>query len=251
MAYKSGIDFWKKYGRILYNAEVGQNYYNATGQTKPVLRCNTIGRVTDTAVSWANGFFTLYNTTDKYTLIIIPAAPGFNNTLASYDSCGNFLTNVQGAFDIGSALYIPINNYLQPTLQRIQQYVPSSLNLTTLDVYLMQELCTYEFLALGSSDFCSLFTLNEWKSFQYTYDLFTYNGFSFGSQAGRALGLGLLQELLARLQNQFITVSNSSVNTTYDRSANTFPLGQKFYFDATHDFMLTGLVISYVIRLFS
>lgn len=44
-----------------------------------------------------------------------------------------------------------------------------------------------------------------------------------------------MQELLARLQNEYITVSNSSVNSSLDNNAADFPLGRPFYADFTHD----------------
>ena len=40
-----------------------------------------------------------------------------------------------------------------------------------------------------------------------------------------------MQELLARLTNQYITSSNSSVNTTFTDNAKDFPLGRPFYAD--------------------
>ncbi len=242
MEYQSGVNFWVKYGRLLYNAAPGQNYYNATGETIPQLRCNTIPRITDSAVSWANGFFALYNTSSKYTLLAMPAALGVNNTLASYYSCVNFLNTSYAIYNLAAALYYPIGNYLKDTVTRLSQYVPSDISLSAFDVFILQSLCPYEYGVFGSSDFCNLFTLNEWRGFRYAYDLYIYNGYSFGSPFGRALGLGILEELVARLTNQTIPISDSSVNTTFDGSTSSFPLGQLFYLDMTHDFMLVGFL---------
>jgi hypothetical protein len=47
----------------------------------------------------------------------------------------------------------------------------------------------------------------------------------------QAQGIGYVQELLARLKNQTITVSDTSVNATIDSDLSTFPLGQPFYLD--------------------
>jgi hypothetical protein len=120
--------------------------------------------------------------------------------------------------------------------------MPSGVNFTAHDAFIFQSLCTYEYFIFGQNDFCNLFTLTEWRGFSYTCDLYIYNGFSFGTPFGRALGLGVLEELLARLQNQTITVSDSSVNTTLDGNTNTFPVGQQFYLDMSHDFMIIGLL---------
>jgi hypothetical protein len=62
-----------------------------------------------------------------------------------------------------------------------------------------------------------------------------YYDYAFGNPTGRAQGIGYLQELLARLQNEYITSSNSSVNYTIDNNAAQFPLGRPFYADFTHD----------------
>ena len=85
------------------------------------------------------------------------------------------------------------------------------------------------------SDFCSLFTEDEWAGFEQTLDIEYYYDYAYGNPTGRAQGLGYLQELLARLTNQYITSSNSSVNSTYDDNAKEFPLGRPFYADFSHD----------------
>ena len=96
-------------------------------------------------------------------------------------------------------------------------------------------LCAYETNYLGRSDFCTLFTEDEWAGFENALDIEYYYDYSFGQPTGRAQGIGYLQELLARLQNQYITTSNSSVNSSLTNSSRTFPLGQKFYADFSHD----------------
>ena len=87
----------------------------------------------------------------------------------------------------------------------------------------------------GSSDFCGLFTQAEWEGYEYTLDLEYWYDYAWGSAIGRAQGLGYLQELVARLTGKYITSSDSSVNSTLDGSAKTFPLNQTFYLDMSHD----------------
>lgn len=65
--------------------------------------------------------------------------------------------------------------------------------------------------------------------------------YAYGSAIGRAQGIGILQEQLARLKQQYITSSNSSVNYTITDNAAQFPLGQRFYMDMSHD----DILISY------
>ena len=113
----------------------------------------------------------------------------------------------------------------------------------------MQSICAYETNYLYSSDFCTLFTEAEWQGFEATLDMEYYYDYSFGNPTGRAQGIGYVQELLARLQNEYITVSNSSVNSTYDSSSSNFTLGQKVYADFSHDdiiiSVLTALSMDY------
>jgi hypothetical protein len=250
MEYHSGVNFWKQYGRIFYNAQPGQNYYNATGQPILLLRADSIQRVIDSGRSWANGFYALYNQTSKYNYLVLIAAPGFNCSLASFVTCTNFGNSSNGIFNVNEGIYQPVNNYLQPAVTRLLQYMPSGTNFSTNTAFVFQSLCTYEYFIFGQSDFCNLFTLNEWKGFSYTCDLYIYNGFSFGSPFGRALGLGVLEELIARLTNQTISVSDSSVNSTLDGSTSTFPLNQTFYLDMSHDFMIIGLITAMSIDYF-
>lgn len=58
--------------------------------------------------------------------------------------------------------------------------------------------------------------------------VFQYYDYGYGNPTGRAQGVGYQQELLARLLNQYITSSNSSVNSTITNNAEDFPLGRPF-----------------------
>lgn len=94
--------------------------------------------------------------------------PGaFNNTLAPYDTCNNSDT-----ITIGDTYLRPVWDpiYLTNATQRLSQYV-TGLNLTTELVYGMQGLCAYETVALGYSNFCSLFIKEEWLGYDFDLDL--------------------------------------------------------------------------------
>ncbi|KAK3059990.1 hypothetical protein LTR53_020253, partial [Teratosphaeriaceae sp. CCFEE 6253] len=102
----------------------------------------------------------------------------------------------------------------------------------------MQSICAYENGYIGMSDFCNLFTEEEWQGFENSLDIEYYYNYGFGSPTGRAQGLGYQQELLARLTNQYITSSNSSVNSSITNNEEQFPLGRPFYADFSHDDIL-------------
>lgn len=114
----------------------------------------------------------------------------------------------------------------------------------------MQSICRYEYNYLGSSDFCYLFTEEEWQGFEAALDIEYYYDYAYGNPTGRAQGIGYLQELIARIEGQLITTSNSSVNSTLDDNDRDFPLGQKFYADFSHDDIiisaLTAMSLDYL-----
>lgn len=87
-----------------------------------------------------------------------------------------------------------------------------------------------------------MFTAEEWQGFEATLDIEYYYDYSFGNPTGRAQGIGYLQELIARLDDQLIASSNSSVNSTLDGNSTSFPLDQKFYADFSHDDILISVL---------
>lgn len=109
--FASGISFWNRYGRTLYNASVAQKSYNASygnGTARPqvVLRTTSQSRIENSRITWALGFFgpsfvtipnpTPANWTDPFRVVIIPEGGTENNTLASYDSCFNDYDDIIG-----------------------------------------------------------------------------------------------------------------------------------------------------------
>ena len=57
----------------------------------------------------------------------------------------------------------------------------------------------------------------------------------FGYPFARALGIGYIQEMVARLTHTPIETHNSSTNSTLDDNPITFPLDHNLYVDATHE----------------
>ncbi|EMC99773.1 hypothetical protein BAUCODRAFT_145151 [Baudoinia panamericana UAMH 10762] len=258
--FQAGTTFWNRYGRTLYNASAGQvvyngSYANGTARPKPVLRTTSQSRIENSEISWALGFFgpsfyptpmpnlTNFANGSLFDVVIIPEGGTENNTLASYDSC--FEDDLQSA-DLGDQdlihQYVPL--YIGAATQRMQQYAPAGFTFTVNDTYAMQSICAYETAYIGMSDFCGLFTEAEWQGFEQTLDIEYYYDYSFGSPTGRAQGLGYQQELLARLTNQYITSSNSSVNSSITNNAAQFPLGRPFYADFTHDDIIVSTLTS-------
>lgn len=256
---RAGVSFWNKYGRTLYNAENGQLAYdpyypNGTAREKPLLRTTSQPRMWNSMLNWAMGFFrpsfkaapdqtipTLGNWTDDFDVLVIPEGDTENNTLAAYDSCFNDYE--EGIGDLGDSdlfNYLPV--YLTEATKRLQEYAPPGFTFTVNNTYAMQSICAYEMQYIGQSDFCALFSADEWAGFENTLDIIYYYDYAWGNPTGRAQGIGYVQELLARLQNQYITASNSSVNATLTSNPRDFPLGRSFYADFSHDDIILSVL---------
>ena len=79
-------------------------------------------------------------------------------------------------------------------------------------VYNAQQLCTYETIALGYSKFCSLFTYQEYLDFEYSVDLDFIGTYGFLSPTARAVGVGYVEEVLARINHHLIKKPTGSDN---------------------------------------
>jgi hypothetical protein len=105
------------------------------------------------------------------------------------------------------------------------------------------DMCPFETVATPNgaiSPFCSLFTDDEWESYEFLQDLDKYFGNGPGNGLGPTQGVGWVNELLARLTNTAV-VDHTSTNTTPDSSNSTFPLGLALYADFSHDTQLTSI----------
>ncbi|KAK5167034.1 uncharacterized protein LTR77_007763 [Saxophila tyrrhenica] len=250
--FESGVAFWNRYGRTVLNATVGQlqynaSYENATARPKPVLRTTSQSRMWNSQISWALGFFgpSFYETPmpgldnfvngSLFDVVIIPEGGTENNTLAAYDSCFEDLFTPLGLIGDDDAFLFYVPMYLADATERMNQYAPAGFQFNVNDTFAMQSICAYETGYIGRSDFCTLFTEDEWAGFELALDAEYYYDYSWGNPTGRAQGIGYLQELLARLQNEYIYSSNSSVNASITKNGEDFPLGRPFYADFTHD----------------
>jgi 3-phytase len=197
----------------------------------------------------ANSSYSLYD------LTIMSEDDGFNTTLSSTSSCNNGSRNGYDSDIISNVIcqYRLIQNRdynvakFYPTLtkdarERFSAFLPQDFNLTTMDVYAMFSMCPYEYATLGQSSFCSLFTEQEWKDFEYAIDMMFYGNNNFGAPSGRAQGIGYVQEVAARLQSRLIMKSDSSINYAYDDNTKDFPLHQPMYMDMSHETVIVAVL---------
>ncbi|KAJ5753066.1 histidine phosphatase superfamily [Penicillium odoratum] len=247
----SGANFWLQYGRLLYRATpenvVAWNaslnvFPNGTARPKPFFRTTDQSRILESARWWLSGFFGdrgAHGSYDQYDLLVLPEQLLFNNTLASYYSCPGGPGDQSNGDETAKPF---VARYLKDARSRLSAYLPPDFDLTTMDVLAMQTICVYEETSLAGSKFCSLFTEQEWKDFAYSLDIQYYGNYGFSSPVGRAQGIGYVMELAARLEEKLIPSSDTSLNSTYDNNVETFPLGQPFYMDMSHDNIIVSVM---------
>lgn len=224
-----GVGFRVKYGSLL-------NKFTSI----PVFRTTSMDRMVASLSNFAVGFFGVPEYLTSYHEEIIIEATGYNNTLSPYETCTNANNDVGGNIgNYASGNWTQI--YLKETTKRLQKYL-KGYKLTPNDVYAMQEMCSYETVALGYSEFCGLFTEEEWRGFEYSIDLSFWYGQGPGSPNSAARGVGYVQELVARLTKTPLTVFDTNLNGTLDGNPITFPLDQPIYADATHDVVIASII---------
>ncbi|KAI9053775.1 hypothetical protein LZ554_002724 [Drepanopeziza brunnea f. sp. 'monogermtubi'] len=233
--FESGVLHYYLYGKM----------YNPN--SKIIVRTTTQDRMLKSAEYFMAGFFGL-EWTNNATIEVIIEAPGFNNSLAGYDNCNNANSFRNAGGNNATAEWVGV--YLKDATERLRPLV-KGYELTIEDVYAMQNMCPYETVAYGYSVFCDLFTYEEWVHFEYSLDLYFAGSSSFQSPTGRAVGLGYVQETIARLQNHTLGYSGSQINTTLDSSTETFPLNQSLYFDFSHDTNIMSILTAFGFKQFN
>ncbi|KAI4254939.1 MAG: hypothetical protein LQ352_002801 [Teloschistes flavicans] len=250
-SYKLGSEILVPVGRqelfdsgVLHYYDYGHLYNTST---KIIARTTTQDRMLKSAEYFMAGFFGL-EWTNNATLELIIEQPNFNNSLAGYFQCNNSNAPVNAGGNNASTVWE--NIYLQNATKRLQALSPN-FKLNVSDVYNMQTLCPYETVAFGYSAFCDLFTYEEWQGFEYSIDLSFAGNNYFQSPTGRAVGIGYVEEILARLQHHVLTTTGTQANLTLDSNERTFPLNQTLYFDFSHDTNIAAILTAFGLTQFA
>ncbi|WVQ68657.1 uncharacterized protein L199_006866 [Kwoniella botswanensis] len=214
--FNLGVSARIKYGHLL----------NKMKGRLPVFRTESQDRMLKSAQNFAAGFFGI-PADDQYNLEVTIEAPGFNNTMAPWNTC----RALGGDFKTKLAEWDAV--FLKDAQRRLQDMI-EGYEITIKDAKDMMETCAYETVALGYSSFCDLFTQKEWKGFEYRNDLYWWYSSSFGYAPARAQGVGWVQELVSRLTKTRITEFNSTLNSTFHNDVQ-FPLNDPIYVDFCHD----------------
>lgn len=230
--FDSGVLHYYDYGHL----------YNTS--TKIIARTTTQDRILKSAEYFMAGFFGL-SWTNNATLEVIIEGNYINPdnvTLAGYDNCNNSNDAVSEGGANASAIWEA--TYLKNATARLNA-LSGKFNWTTADAYNAQTLCPYETVAFGYSSFCDLFTYQEWLDYEYSVDLSFAGGDYFQSPTGRAVGIGYVEEFLARINNHTLNTPTAQANITLDSSTTTFPLNQTLYFDFSHDTNLAAVLTAF------
>ncbi|EXJ54700.1 hypothetical protein A1O7_10041 [Cladophialophora yegresii CBS 114405] len=234
--FDSGVLFYYNYG-ALYNTS-----------TKIIARTTTQDRMLKSAEYFMAGFFGL-EWTQNASLVPIIEQNNFNITLAGYMNCNNSNNYLSTGGNNASVIWE--NIYLADATKRLKA-LAGGYNWTVADSYNAQTLCPYEHVAFGYSQWCDLFTYEEWQGFEYSIDLQFNGNNGFGSPTGRAVGIGYVEELYARLQGHLPDVppGTTQINTTMVASTATFPLNQTLYFDFSHDTNIFSIITAFGLKQF-
>lgn len=230
--FDSGVLNWFNYGQL----------YDPSSPL--IARTCTQVRMMQSAENFLSGFFGP-RYAENVTLEAIIEAPGFKNPLAGDKACPNNNNDRSASGEWANEEWQ--KKYLKHATERFRRSMTGHTDWTFEDTYHAQTMCPYETVGLGYSPFCSLFTKEEWEGFEYTFALEYYGGNGFGSPTGRAVGVGYVQELVARLEHRYPQPDGNfaAYNETLDSNPETFPPNQNLYLDFSHDTtmfsMLTAL----------
>jgi hypothetical protein len=250
--YRLGADQLTTFGQYqMINSGIKyfERYSALSSETVPFIRASGQDRVIESALNWTQGFHAAHlshessSTPDDhypYDIIIIPEEDGFNNTL-SHGTCPDFSGSPgYEAQAIWASIFTPaITKRLHKLLEGVK------LN-TTQTIWLM-DLCPFETVASPTgaiSRFCQLFTVDEWKSYDYYQSLGKYYGYEAGNKLGATQGVGYVNELIARLTNNPVD-DHTNTNSTLDGSEDTFPVGRALYADFSHDNDMTRIFAAF------
>ena len=205
------------------------------GAGKPMfVRAGSQQRIVDSAIAFMTGFFG-NSWVNQTNFEIQLEDPGFNTTLASNFACDAAASAKHSVGDW-------VGKYLANATQRLQPHA-EGVTLTPHDVYGMQQLCAYDTAAFGHSDFCALFTQEEWIGFEYAWDINFHSYSGPSSYTGAAQGLGWLNEFISRLTSTpWDPRTQTSENATVNLQPDLFPVDRAFYADFAHDTTLTAVI---------
>lgn len=230
----SGLKFYARYEAL---AAAGVPFVRSSGQD----------RVVESARNWTQGFHAARvaggegaNETFPYDIVVISEDAGSNNTL-DHGLCTAFEDGPDAEIgDNAQSAWMDV--FTRNITARLNANLPGANLSATETVYLM-DLCPFNTMADARgrvSEFCGLFTPDEWRSYDYLQSVGKFYGYGGGNPLGPTQGVGFANELVARLTGRAVADATST-NRTLDGDPATFPLGRALYADFSHDNDMTAV----------
>ncbi|KAK1836931.1 3-phytase A [Podospora conica] len=234
---RSGQKFYNRYRTLIHDPATSLPFIRASGQT----------RVIHSAQNWTSGFHKSLVSSSPfppppfpYPILTIPEGPGINNTL-SVKLCPAFLTGPASTIGADAQSKF-LTTFAPPIAARLNAALPGA-NISTAEVPLLMDLCPYHVVIVDAPTpisplpaFCTIFTHQEWQSYDYFQTLGKWFGFGPGNPLGPTQGVGWVNELVARLTDAPVR-DGTSTNASLP-----FPLGRRVYADFGHDNDMVGVL---------
>lgn len=247
--YTLGADQLTTFGQqeLINSGEAFYTRYAAlTSASTPFVRASGEDRVVESAYNWTQGFHAARTSAGvedaayPYEIVVISEDTGSNNTL-DHGLCTAFEEGADS--EIGdNAQSVWMDVFTRNVTARLNAGLPGA-NLSATETIYMMDLCPFNTVADAQgkvSEFCGLFTTDEWRQYDYLQSLGKYYGYGGGNPLGPTQGVGFTNELIARLTGQSV-VAQASINRTLDSNPATFPLNRTLYADFSHDNDMTAL----------
>jgi len=198
----------------------------------PFVRSSGQRRVIQSAEKWLEGFGTAKGDGKPAPdMVIISEDKGSNNTL-SHSLCTAFEESHIGS--VAQAEWVDI--FVPPIQDRVHSELVGA-NLTQSEVIFLMDLRPFETVAHPTakmSQFCHLFSEDEWRQYDYYQSLGKYYGYADGNPLGPTQGAGFVNELISRMTGRLVD-DETCTNHTLNSSPETFPLDRRLYADFSHD----------------
>lgn len=146
-------------------------------------------RVIETARHFALGFFGIdYESKKEAALEVISEHPSVGaETLTPGRTClNNKKDHVEGQRKGYDLVGLYRESYMPPIRMRL--FDQTGMNFTDQDIWAMQEMCGFETTVRGRSDWCDVFTQDEFLSFEYARDILHYYRAGPGQRYAASMG---------------------------------------------------------------
>ena len=249
--YKLGKEMLVPRGRQeLFDSGI-LNYYNyghlhdKSTENKLVIRTTLQSRMLESAENFLAGFYGLE--WRNYANILASIDPATTGDIACKNEATTMMANLAEPMGTWAAIY------LKDKTAELRK-LTGNYEWTVSDTSHAQAMCPYETISLGYSDFCQLFSYEDWENYDYNMDLMFAGLSGFLSPTGRAQGVAWVEEFIARVEGHYpdaAAAANTGLNLTVDANPTTFPLNQSLYFEFTHDANIISVLTAFGLTQFA